>query len=240
MSAITVSRRRRHADKNKEKVCACPGCVLPRIWTSRFCRKHRSRSMKHGHPDGREVTAKQLKPYRELASDILERFADHPGVCEAAAWFDRLLENSTAALSLARQGNRVNSLTARELHRVRSAGLTGREALEIVVAVQLLSHYDSRTLPDDDRLTFAMANAVLRSRPYEYRHIGLGTTSKPKRRVYRVGATVRRELGTLIRDKLAPLLANLSSYVEQEFRQRCEEAQKIRTPFDINTESANG
>ena len=55
------------------------------------------------------------------------------------------------------------------LRHLRDQGVTGREALEIVGGVWLLSRREHRILPDDERLTYHLGLALFRARPYPQR-----------------------------------------------------------------------
>jgi hypothetical protein len=135
---------------------------------------------------------------------------------EAVADLDTLLAGRSG-LKL-RSGPRKNAPTParveRHFARLRHAdedsrgrgSLTGREALERILAIWLLSVEADDVLPDDQRLTVALGRAVVHARPVAQRLTYLND-GRLRLASEHVEGSVYRALGRHLRSRLARVMA---------------------------------
>jgi hypothetical protein len=123
---------------------------------------------------------------------------------------------------------------AREMQSLAAHGVAPLSILTEAAALFLLSRWDPRKLPDDDRLTFAIGIRVLTLIPRERR---FGTLKgKPRYRSKSIGKVARREVGRRIRLNLVPLLVNISEAIGAERDQQQQFAVSLSKPFQPNQE----
>jgi hypothetical protein len=117
----------------------------------------------------------------------------------------------------------------KELWRLQRDSVKPREALEAIIGVWLMSYYDPRTLPDDERLTYALANAVLRLAPLysqkRWTRRGMHVTTQAP------GALAVGLLGRRLRDALAPFFVNVVQALEAEYQAQVQKASDLRASF---------
>ncbi len=168
----------------------------------------------------------KLRSFVEQARRFFDRHADHPATQAAVEYLDNLLKEGAAA-------SRRSKLYG-QLDRLYQQDLRGREALEIVAGVWLFAYYRPRSLPDDQRLTFMLAHALLRARS---RTPIIRDYGERRTRYYRrSGAKVRRALGEGLRQSLGGILRNMTDALEAEYQQRQERARKLLTPFSQDSD----
>lgn len=98
------------------------------------------------------------------------------------------------------------------------------------MAVWRYSHCNHKLLPDDLRLNFALAIGVLRLAPYERKPARIGSTGKP--RFMRATRAEKLALGAELRQKLAPVFANITLALEARHEAERKRVADLRTPFD--------
>jgi hypothetical protein len=206
---------RSRISENEARRCSVPRCTEPRVNVSPFCDRHRSRARRWGHPEGRRIPFDLLRHRRRRVARFLARHAEEPVIREAVADLDALIAGRSG-LKL-RSGPRKNAPTPlaieRHLARLRHGDddhrgrgpLTGREALERILAVWLLSEEADFLLPDDARLTVAIGRAVVHARPVAQR---ISELADGRRRLAseHVEGSVYRALGKYLRRRLARVM----------------------------------
>lgn len=205
--------------RNERKPCAVPGCLKPRHRVGANCYDHNMQRTIYGHPQGRPLRPKEYRTEREEVAQLLQRNLNHPGVIHALQRIGSLL------------GGRVpvgRSSLARHFQRLTEAGVKPERVLEEVGAVWLWSDRHPGLLPDDIRLDFATAAAVLRLAPLDR------TSSWRTGKAYSVAPHTgdRRDLGKLIRSQLGVLLRNFVHTIHREEEQRRAMAQSLALPLD--------
>ncbi len=225
MSITTPEKRRSFIERNNSP-CSRPGCPQARKGTSKWCSKHASAVRRYGHAEGKAITKKDLHSFFEAANDFIDRHASHQGIQQAISFLDQLI---TSAASDFRAHLPLN----RELVRLSEEGLSGREALALVVAVHMFSVHRPRELPTGQGLIYAYANVLLKARPQSvvrsWHEEGVW-----KRQYRRVGSKVRRNLGRHIMRTLGGLLVNIQEYQKKETDDEIARNMSLRQPFTPN------
>jgi hypothetical protein len=192
-------------DANRQP-CDVPRCPHARHGASRYCGGHKRRNAQHGHPEGRRIFPKEYRIERRTVAAILSEHANHEGVKVAREWLDAWLERAAA-------GDK-NATAPAEFSRLAAAGVTGERILEECASVWMFSVRYPRTLPDDARLTFALATAVLHLAP-RYLRKTYHYASYRDRRYFTASKEDRHAIGKAIRDTLGPLLWNIATHPER-------------------------
>jgi len=173
---------------------------------------------RYGHPLGKPLRSTEVAPYRRQVASLYARFPSHPGLLAGETILSDLLR-------LAQSDLRDRDFADHAL-RLSVSGVTPRELLERVGAVFLLARDDPRQLPDDARLDFALARAVLYARPLRRLQTRKGYSVS-----VRPTATTCRKLGQFLRSRLAMLFHLAGEYFDQQRQRREEQAAAMRTPF---------
>lgn len=212
--------------RNKLTRCEVGDCPMRRHSSSQYCANHARRSLAYGHPDGHPVTKKQLAPYHKQAKAFLKQHKDHKATLTAVQILDELLRRGTLMAA-----EDPDEPVFRELRRLSDLGLTGAEALEVLCAVWLYARYEPRSLPDDMRLTFALSRAFLQTRPQSVRQSSW-CWGKERRAYHKPGASVHRDLGQLLRDRLGIFFINMVKALDAEAERQRTQKRQLAEPFE--------
>ena len=186
------------AQRNAMKKCNAPGCPRTRSYLSGYCMKHKLAAYRHGHPHGRALPAKRLRPARDAVIALLAANPEHEGVKAAEKFFHDWIMRAT----------RFERVPGAELMRRlwqswMADGSRSIEELtkECVVTCATLWLYSLRyryELPDDARLTYALARGCLR--------LGSNVGGKDGH----LGGPELGDIGTYVRTHLGLLLVNIA------------------------------
>jgi hypothetical protein len=184
---------------------------------------HDEARRRYGHPLGRRHYRKHYAPERRAVDALFRAFPDHPDVRTACEWIAGWLR--AAALGDKSRPGYVH------VARLARYDVQPLDVLAEVCAVWLFAMRNPRTLPDDERTTFALAVAMLFLAPRE--RTATYSYAKGERRVYKdAGHTDRAAIGNALRLTLAPLLVNVVRAIEEREQQQRERAAAFgRTPF---------
>ncbi len=195
--------------RNRQRTCSAPGCHRRRRHTSRHCRPHERRQWLYGHINGRYIRKQDIAPYRRIMSGFLDRYAETPQVEAALRITTSYLNNPIGS---PKASTRLATLAA--------DAVTARDVLEVAGAVWMLSHYQPRTLPDDQRLTHQLGYHVfaLRTLPQRYRHrwVAWGEPQSTNVKTITPGGPARREIGGWARSSLGVFFMNVIRAIEAE------------------------
>lgn len=206
---------------NEQRSCSAPSCTRRRNRVSAFCKYHERRKQSYGHPQGKLIKPAEYVIEKAEARTLLERNAEHEGVVNAIAWLDQWLKDS---------GEGYTTLPgARHFHRLHSHGVTAFDILVEFAALWLYSTRYPRRLPDDARLTYALAVNVFRMIPLD--RIEDWRTGKKRSALPRHGET--RDTGQRIRDTLGMLLLNVAEHCERQHELREQQRRAYRAPLSI-------
>ncbi len=218
---MSAAAQRRHRFINPTRHCGAPGCTRHRLRSSRYCRTHERKARLYGHPMGGQIDRKLIASYRQEFADFISRKSDTPQVKAAVALMSDVIQCGLPY--------RSNPGADFRLRHLRDHGVTGREALEIVGGVWLLSRREHRSLPDDDRLTYHLALSLFRARPYPQRV----SFARGQERTHDLppGSHARRAVGEYIRRRLGVFFMRCIEAMNAEDRYALAQAQSLAAPF---------
>ena len=153
---------------------------------------------------------------------FLREHQEHPGIQAALAWIGGWLRASSL-----RDLDQPGQLHAARLD---AHGVTPLAILTECGAVWLYSTRNPRTLPDDARLTFAMAYAVLRLAPHDVRRVYHSARSTTVRYATSTHA-VRTAVGDHLRRTLALLLYRIAETIAARSEQMAAMRDAFAAPF---------
>ncbi len=217
---MTARTRANHRARNVLKRCSEDRCEKRRIHTQRWCAGHAKKVRLYGSPSGRPLTVAELRPYKDEWKDFFLRHAETPQMAAAIQFFNDLL-------SLGRVGD---GLTQFQLHRLRSQGVSGVEALQCVASVWLLSRDRPALLPDNRQLTMAIGAQLFKLRPLEARTV-ITRKGKMERVYVPPPAVARREVGELVRAKLGTFFIRVEQAMTEERDKARATAMVLAQPF---------
>ncbi len=113
--------------------------------------------------------------------------------------------------------------------RIAEQRVSAKAMLIEACSVWLFCRWNERTLPSDERLTFALTTSVLSLMPLEKRYGTRG--GKPFYRWVPLRKVAKREIGSRIRSALGPLLLNVALGIEAEREEQQREARALHEPF---------
>src|SRR5262249_14795232 len=137
---------------NEHLTCSVPYCADTRHGASTYCPRHRKANRMYGHPLGRRILTRDYAPEARKIAALLKAHPDHPGTARALAWVE-------AWLARAKAGDTTTPGFA-QVARITAHGVTALQVLHACAAVWAYAQRNPRALPDDERLTFALASAV--------------------------------------------------------------------------------
>ena len=201
--------------------CRIPGCKSPRMGAT-LCDRHRKFRRKYGDPQGHKLLAKNYTSERRQVAALFAAYPEHPGVLDACRWLRAWLDASIAG-----DKSQPGYVHVARLHRWEVQPLA---ILSEVCAVWLYAQRNPHALPDDQRLTFALAVAMLLLAPKDYLKSWFYKCGE--RRHYReAGYEDRKAIGDHLRLTLARLLVNVAHTCEERQQQKQKRAQSFGLPF---------
>lgn len=234
-NSTTKTERHHFTIRNITRQCTVDGCNAPRHGLGRLCRLHRGRATRNGHPLASTIKVAVLGPRLARMTRFIAEHRDTAQVQMALAVTEEFLREGVYV-----SGSRGSTAAdvRRELRRLTDQGVTPEDALAVIGAVWLVSVQDPRHLPNDDRLSFALANRLLKMRPY---HFTAGYHGGKRVKVVRhfPGAYVYRALGSFIRDHLGLFLMNVAAAVEAEDSQQAHAQAVMARPFSAPSNMEN-
>lgn len=203
--------------------CACPGCFETRYGVSNYCKPHLRANRTHGHPRGVRIASQDYAAeLREVRRLLRDHATTHSGTQNALALVDSWMQRAA-------RGD-PDVVGQRELARLARHGITAETLLAEAAAVFAFSRRNPHRLPDDQRLTFALANNLLRLAPREergrYRFRGYVC-----RRYVSAPKDERQKIGQAIRETLGLYLMNVSTALDERARVRAIARQSLVAPF---------
>ena len=208
------------AAQNEEKKCLVNSCFNHRHKVSGYCKTHDRQRERYGHPLGWAINKREYMREQEDVWTFIDKHIGHPAIKAGIDWFNKLLADSASGLRVPAKA---------ELNQLIREGVEGKACLNAVLSVWLFSERKPAILPDDIRLTFALANALF------------GTAHRIKIQVYRHGkqhhyykpASHRaiKELGQYVRQNLAPLQVNVFGAILRDLAKEDEIINALHKPF---------
>ncbi|MHB8495565.1 MAG: hypothetical protein ACYC9Z_04250 [Casimicrobiaceae bacterium] len=176
----------------------------------------------YGDPEGRKVFPKDYASERREVAGLFRAFPEHPGVLDACKWLRGWLDASIAG-----DKSQPGYLHIARLDRW---NITPLAILSEVCAVWLYAMRHPHTLPDDQRLTFALAGQALLLAPRDYvksYHYKSGESRQYREARYEA----RKAIGDHLRLTLARLLVNVAHTCEERLQQKQNRAASFGLPF---------
>ncbi len=212
-------------EENKRMPCSVPGCTRRRHGLAKLCTTHHQTRSYHGHALGRDILRSATKPYEEKFRDFKERFPEHRAILAAEQWLDDLLSEPRKYVT--------NQYVVDRFEAAHMRGANGRDLLELLAGVWLLSQYRPGELPDDERLTFALAKRTL----MHWRKGRKDTASArdnaeplPAMRIKK-RTTTFRTIGELIRRYIGVLLQRVCERMQKDEQALQALRNELWTPF---------
>ena len=199
--------------------CEVPRCHRPRLGASHYCRAHSRARARWGHPQGSRLLRRYYERERRDVTLFLREHEEHPGIQAALAWIGGWLRASSL-----RDLDQPGQLHAARLD---AHGVTPLAILTECGAVWLYSTRNPRTLPDDARLTFAMAST---SSPNGLHRMTSRRVSRARSTTVRY-ATSTHAVRTAVGDHLRRTLALLLYRIAETIAARSEQMAAMRDAF---------
>ncbi len=227
-----ASRRKRleYQAANERKTCNVPACSRPRFAMGQYCRGHHAVAAWSGDPRAVQIRRRQTDRYEKQFTEFCERFPDHPALRAGEQWLDAFLADP-------RRWSRSQIVIDR-IDGAYGRGARGPEMLKILAGVYLLSRYDPRVLPDDDRLKFLLAKRLIST----WRKGRKGTTGSRDQAVkqgpLKRPTSTLRELGTLLHSYLGTLMARVGDRMDKDSAELQVFRTAVHQPFHTAAEIA--
>ncbi len=206
---------------NRKLLCKVSGCSRHRRGLGHWCNFHTGRSQRYGSPLGSVLRKKAYEVEYEQVRGLIAKHPTHAGVQSAVAWIGEWL--SDAAL-----GNVVPGQA--DMRRLSHHNVSPLQILTTASAIFAYHCREPRRLPDDaDRLTFAIARAVLLLAPLDYRTSYL--SGKPKSICRPLKATTLRNVGKHLRSVLGVLFIGIVDELNRQWQQHKDFRMSLGTSF---------
>jgi hypothetical protein len=204
-------------NQNRQLKCAVEWCKKKRRGLARHCTTHENNLKRNGHVKAWSIRQRAFKPYQARVAVFLQEHGSEPVVRQAERWLAGLIASGGRDLveeSSRQTRGRASSTLSDFLKRLCAKEVSGRELLERVGAVWLLSWREPLSLPDDDRLTFALAKSIIYTRPLRGRFMGTDKKGRRKHRAPRPQGATLQALGGHLREHLGAFAAYLVAGLE--------------------------
>lgn len=149
---------------------------------------------------------------------FFKEYHDHPAIVSATQWFDNWL------IAASNKETTVGSYIFGRLH---AQSISPLDILKEVAAVWLYAHKYPNFLPDDQRLTFALARNAGRLATFERRAYGASGTKS----IRHPPAREAREMGEHIRQSLARFFVHLVMALDANEAAAKAFKESLATPF---------
>lgn len=227
-----MERRRRLAyqAENARKTCNVPACSKPRHNMGHYCRAHAGVRQFLGHAEARNITRRMTDGYEQRWQDFLERFPDHPAIKAGSQFLNALLADPKRFTRNQVIRDRVTGAWLR--------GARGPEMLQILAGVYLLSRYEPRVLPDDDRLRFLLAKRFISTWRKGRKHTTSSRDNAVKQNKLKRPTTTYRELGQLLHSYLGVLMDRVGERMDKDSAELRHFGNAVHEPFHTTAEIA--
>jgi hypothetical protein len=196
---------------------------------SQWCQPHARDVGYYGAPGARLIRKREYKDHKRLVRKLLRSLGAHPALVAAEDVMKDILTRGSEP-KVRKPLRDARWLLWREKSRL--TDVTPREGLEEVLAVWIFSYFQRRVLPDDNRLTCMIAQAVMRLRQLEVTNSYWNDEEQRVENGYRLPpALAVHLLGKTVRRALAPFAANVIALIEQQDRQQAERAMALSAPL---------
>src|SRR5690242_15188697 len=209
--------------RRRQRPCKVANCTRPRDPTryGGLCQPHYLRQARYGHHEGRRIARPEYVKERQAVARLFAMYPHHEGVRGASAWAQAWLDASASG-----DKQQPGYLEAARLHRY---GVTGRDIVADTCA--MFAHFRRRALPDDERLTWALAYSAMYLAPREVRRAYRDSKGRQQQRFVRISTHDRRDIGTHLRLNLARLYVNVHLAIDEHERRARDAKASFGAPF---------
>lgn len=149
----------------RQRRCDVASCgKLARRW-GRYCRTHDMANFRTGHPEGRAILLRDVRPYLKLTTRYIREHREHPTIRQALAWCARLLHSPRVRVAWLAVDTTPERRLARWLDSMEDAGVTAEKLLGVITAMYLIQEVEPRAFRSDRHFRFQLAFRVLRTAP---------------------------------------------------------------------------
>jgi hypothetical protein len=229
-----------------------PQCYKPRSGVSQYCNAHRQANSKWGHPTGKYLTERELRPYYREAGQVLKKYANDPATLEALRLTYEIITPTQEPSLFPGIEKRTSPtwLLWRETVRLYEARdvdgkpwpLHEREALRAALSVVLYACRHQNRLPTNRAMEYAMAHAVLTLRPLHSYRIPKREPGQQWSRKGRPGAVTtisrkppggsKKRLGRLLRERLWHYFEGCVQWRQTEYFKKASTASALAAFLD--------
>ena len=213
----TLAQLMQMAESRKHLTCTAKGCKRSRQGISPFCPTHNTRLHRYGHIDGKAIRKDEYKDERQEVEAFFVQHRGHPAISAACRFIHEWQQE--AGRQEAKMGQNI-------LVRLHHRCITPQDILVEIMAVWLYSSRNPVHLPDDRRLSYAIAWAMNRLAGHER------TTTKTGRRSHRVPPQGELlETGERVRGALARLFLNMTFAINAKAEKAKADREALSQPF---------
>lgn len=190
---------------NESRDCSAKGCTSPRIGLGSWCRHHKAKVAKYGHPYQGALRRTWWDMQRASALALIaENKGTHPGLQRALSFLSQWMHEGAAAVSARR-----SIPAASELQRLIMSGVTADMVLAEVAAINAFLDTSPTQVRDDRAWDVAVSRAVLQLAPAR-------TRKTQKGQAYQLHPTAgtMTYIGEFLRRNLGPIVTNLRCSLE--------------------------
>jgi hypothetical protein len=142
---IGLSEQLRRIAAKGPRMCDVRGCMKSAFRVGRYCDPHQKHAQAHGSPTATGIRLYMTAFYRKRTDKFLEQNRDHPAVQATVDKLQQILNSGRAATTRPRRGD-WRGRSNHEIHRLKSMGVTGFEALGRLLPLWYMSHADKPLL----------------------------------------------------------------------------------------------
>lgn len=207
---------------NSAHPCAVQHCGKRRRGLSGYCAHHERARNLYGSPHGYRVSPQWYASERKEVFAFLTQHKDHRAIHIATEMLIECLEGASEGRPMAHCGQWL---------RLQSAGVTARDILTEVGALFLYTYRRPNSLPDDDRLTYALGTAVLHLAPRTSSTVWVN--GHRELRYARLGGKPRKAFGESMRECFALLFLQMYHAMEEGKRKKVALREALEEPFSV-------
>lgn len=206
------------AEINKTLSCPVKGCTSKRSGIAKYCSGHQNRKLRYGDVHGRPIYQKDyLKELKEVREFFIKH-ESHPALASAVYFFQNWMTKAAA------NDAAVGQKTMGRLYR---DGIEPRVIVEEIVAIWLYSQKYPNSLPDDLRLTYALARNTIRLVGFS-KHTSSGGNSY----INNPNPNELRTVGEYIRHSMARFMLNVQHALKAEQEADTALRENLSIPFN--------
>jgi hypothetical protein len=212
--------------RNTGNPCNQPGCHQPRRGLSSYCAPHERHRNLYGHPMGRSIQPKEYASEKQQVVEFVSANINHGGIQAVMAWIAEVFADGASGRPM------VGALLFSRLHQ---AEVSPRAVIEESAALWLYSFRRPASVPDDERLTYALGIAVLSLMPRPAGSMWVG--NHVQKRYQRHPGKSRQLIGTWVRNGFGVLLIRMTDAIQSKEARGNERTKAMHLSFNNSGDS---